>query len=51
MQDAHFSLKGFTNKSAATDLPMMPYHPAAIEFYKAKGIWTDKVAAANAAVR
>jgi len=51
LEKAHFSLKGFTNKSAVTDLPVMPYLPAAIDFYKAKGIWTDKVAAANAAVK
>jgi hypothetical protein len=29
---------------------MLPYHRTAIEFYKAKGLWSDKVAAANAKV-
>ena len=51
VQKAHFSLRGFKNKTAATDLPMLPYHPVAIDFYKSKGIWTDKIAAANAALK
>ena len=46
---AHFSLRGFKNKTAATDLPMMPYHPVAIAFYKSKGIWKAKHDVANAA--
>ncbi len=50
LRKAHFSLRGFTKKSAATDLPMIPYHKTAIAFYKAKGLWTDKIAAANAMV-
>ena len=50
LRKAHFSLRGFTKKAAATDLPMVPYHKTAIEFYKAKGLWTDKIAAANAKV-
>ena len=48
LRKAHFSLRGFAHKSAATDLPMIPYHPTAIEFLKSKGAWTDKAAAANA---
>jgi len=51
LQKAHFSLKGFKNKTAASDLPMLPYHPVAIEFYKSKGIWNGKIAAANAALK
>lgn len=51
LNKAHFSLRGFKNKSSATDLPMMPYHPVAIEFYKSKGVWGAKAAAANAAVK
>ena len=42
LQKAHRSLQGFTHKVAATDLPMLPYHPAAIDFYKAKKLWGDK---------
>lgn len=51
LQKAHFSLRGFKNKTAATELPMLPYHPTAIEFYKSKGIWNGKIAAANAALK
>jgi uncharacterized protein len=47
---AHFSLRGFKNKTAATDLPMLPYHPVAIAFYKSKGIWKARHDAANAAL-
>jgi TRAP transporter TAXI family solute receptor len=51
VQKAHFSLRGFKNKTSATDLPMLPYHPVAIEFYKSKGVWNSKAAAANAALK
>lgn len=51
LQKAHISLRGFTHETAATDLPMIPYHPAAIEFYKEKGVWTDKVQAAHEKVK
>ncbi|MEX2454007.1 MAG: TAXI family TRAP transporter solute-binding subunit [Rhodospirillaceae bacterium] len=44
LRKAHFSLGGFTQESAASDLPMLPHHPAAIAFYKEKGIWTDDIA-------
>lgn len=48
LRKIHFGLRGFTNESAATTLPVMPYHPAAIAFYKSKGVWSAEVAAANA---
>jgi len=51
LRKAHFSLRGFTNKTAATDLPMLPYHPVAIEFYRAKGVWTKAMEAANARIK
>ncbi len=51
LQKAHISLRGFTHQSAATDLPMIPYHPAAIAFYKAKGVWSDAVDKANAMLK
>lgn len=43
LQKAHFSLKGFTKEDAASDLPMLPHHPAAIAFYKEKGVWSDDI--------
>lgn len=39
------SLSGFTHKSAVTDAPVAPYHPAAVAFYKAKGVWDAKAEA------
>lgn len=48
LRKTHFSLRGFTHKSSATDLPVVPYHPVAIEFYKAKGVWTPAAEAGNA---
>lgn len=39
--DVHPSMRGFTNENAVTDAPVMPYHPAAVAFYKSKGVWTD----------
>jgi TRAP transporter TAXI family solute receptor len=47
----HASLAGFTREAAVTDIPMLPYHPAAIAFYKTKGAWNETVAAANAKFR
>lgn len=44
---AHFALRGFTHKAAATDLPMIPYDSAAIAFYKEKGLWTAEIQNAN----
>ena len=48
LRKAHFSLRGWVQKTAASTLPQLPYHPAAIEFYKAKGLWTAAIDAANA---
>lgn len=44
----HRGLSGFTKAAAATQAPVIPYHPAAIEFYKEKGVWTPAVDKANA---
>ena len=33
------SLAGFAHKAAVTDAPVAPYHPAAVAFYKSKGLW------------
>jgi len=43
----HPSLRAFTHKSAVTDIPLTPYHPAAVVFYKKKGVWNDAAEAAN----
>lgn len=44
----HRGLAGFKREAAVTSNPMIPYHPAAIEFYKEKGLWTDDVEDAHA---
>lgn len=41
-------LRGFSNKAAATTVPMMPYHKTAVAYYKEKGIWSKDVEAGNA---
>jgi TRAP-type uncharacterized transport system substrate-binding protein len=51
LNKAHFSLRGFKHKSGASNLPLVPYHPAAIAFYKEKGLWTAKVDKANSMVK
>ena len=33
------ALSGFVHKTAVTDAPVAPYHPAAVAFYKEKGLW------------
>jgi TRAP transporter TAXI family solute receptor len=35
----HPSMRGYTQDSAVTDAPVIPYHPAAIAFYKKEGLW------------
>ena len=47
---AHPVMRGFVNNAAVTSRPGVPYHPAAISFYKEKGVWTKEAEAANAAV-
>lgn len=37
----HPALRGYTQDASVTDAPVMPYHPAAIAFYKEKGMWSD----------
>jgi TRAP transporter TAXI family solute receptor len=46
----HPVLRGFVNRAAVSKRPMIPYHPAAIAFYKEKGVWNAAADAANAAV-
>ena len=51
LRKIHFGLRGFSNKTAISTLPIMPYHKAAVAFYKSKGVWTDKVAAQHKALK
>lgn len=44
----HRALAAFTHHAAVTDLPVIPYHPAAVAFYKEKGVWTESAQKANA---
>src|SRR3546814_607529 len=41
LRPIHRALNGFVHEAAVTDAPVAPYHPAAVEFYKEKGVWTD----------
>jgi TRAP transporter TAXI family solute receptor len=43
----HRGLSGFTHQAAVTKTPAIPYHPAAIEFYKSKQLWTAEADAGN----
>lgn len=47
---AHPVMRGFTNASAVGNRPIIPYHPAAVAFYKSKGVWTEAAEAANEAL-
>lgn len=46
----HANLRGFTNNAAVTAIPTIPYHRAAIAFYKSKKVWTPAAEAANNAL-
>ena len=50
LMKAHPVMRGFTNKAAVTLRPVVPYHPAAIAFYKEKGVWTVDAEKASAAL-
>lgn len=50
VRKVHPVLRGFTNKAAVSGRPVIPYHSAAVEFYKSKGAWTAEAEAANAAL-
>lgn len=47
----HRGLSGFKREVAVSANPVIPYHPAAIEFYKEKGIWTGDADKANKSVQ
>lgn len=50
VRKVHPVLRGFVNKAAVSKRPMIPYHRAAIAFYKEKGVWGAAADAANSAV-
>jgi hypothetical protein len=45
----HRNLAGFTRDKAVTLSVVVPYHPAAVAFYKEKGVWSDAADKANSA--
>jgi TRAP transporter TAXI family solute receptor len=48
--NAHPAMSGFLNSAAVTLRPVVPYHPAAIAFYKHQGVWSDDADKASAAL-
>ena len=48
LRKGHRALAGFLNKASVSLLAQLPYHPAAIAFYKEKGIWSAKADAMQA---
>jgi len=41
--------RGFQRRNSVTLFPMVPYHPAAAEFYNKQGLWTAEAKAASEA--
>ena len=48
LRKGHRALGGFLNKASVSLLAELPYHPAAVAFYKEKGVWPDKADAMQA---
>jgi TRAP transporter TAXI family solute receptor len=51
LRKTHIGLRGFSHKTSVTDLPVLPYHPAAVAFYKEKGLWDKDAEMKNAAIK
>lgn len=43
----HANLRGFKNAAAVSAVATIPYHKAAIAFYKSKGVWSKEAEAHN----
>lgn len=48
LRKGHRALAGFINPASVSLLAELPYHPAAITFYKEKGLWSAKADAMQA---
>ena len=48
LRKGHRALAGFINPASVSLLAELPYHPAAIAFYKTKGLWSAKADAMQA---
>ena len=50
LRKAHPVMVGFVNKAAVTPRPVIPYHSAAVAFYKEKGVWSTEANKAHTAL-
>ena len=50
LRKAHPVMVGFVNKAAVTPRPVIPYHSAAVAFYKEKGVWSKEANTAQSAL-
>lgn len=48
LRKSHPALAGFLNQAAVSLRVELPYHPAAVAFYKEKGVWSEKADALQA---
>ena len=46
----HPSMRGYTHDASVTDAAVIPYHPAAVAFYKQKKLWDAEAAERQAAL-
>jgi hypothetical protein len=50
LRKLHPGLRLWRNETAAPDKPTVPFHPAAVAFYKSKNLWSDAKQAAQDAL-